>query len=326
VTKVTLRVLAEETGLSKFAVSRALAGKSGVSDATRTRVLEAAQRLGYRLPDPPRASVLGVIFDDRDHFNAELNMQIQSGLQSEAAQLGYGIRVHWMQHGEEFDHLLESCSGLLAVNIHGDADLERLRAWGRPVVRSGWTDPLEPVDTVGGTDHEAGAAAARALLDLGHREIAYVHGSENLRGRWERLYGLREVVEATPGARYHHIKWSPPQGFAQCLDDLLGTGIRPTAFFCAHDGLALTVVTDLLRRGCQIPEHASVMGFGDFSAAQLIQPALTTIRTPGRKIGMAAVRLLDARIRIPDWVQGPVRLMIPNEFVRRSSTGPAPAF
>ena len=47
-TKVTLRVLAEETGLSKFAVSRALAGKSGVSDATRTRVLEAAQRLGYR--------------------------------------------------------------------------------------------------------------------------------------------------------------------------------------------------------------------------------------------------------------------------------------
>lgn len=323
-TKVTLRVLAEETGLSKFAVSRSLAGKSGVSDATRARVIEAAQRLGYRLPLPASTSVLGVLFDDRDHINAELNMQIQSGLQSEAAQLGYGLRVHWMQHGEEFGHLLEACSGLLAVNLHNESDIARLRAWGRPVVRSGWTDPLEPVDTVSGTDHEAGAAAARALLDLGHREIAYVHGSENLRGRWERLYGLREVVEMTARARYHHIQWSSEQSFAQCLDELLGAGTRPTAFFCAHDGLALTVVTDLLRRGWRIPESASVMGFGDFSVAQLIHPALTTIRTPGRRMGMAAVRLLDARIRSPDWVQGPVRLMIPNEFVRRSSIGPSP--
>lgn len=320
-----MRVLAEYLELSKFAVSRALAGKSGVSDATRSRVVEAARQLGYRSPSPTPAPVLGVIFDRRDHMNSELHMQIQSGLQSEAARLGYGIRVHWVQNGEAFGPLLDGCGGLLAVNVHDKADARQLRSWGRPVVYSGWVNPLEPVDTVGGTDHEAGAAVGRILLDLGHREVVYVHGAENLRGRWERLYGLREVVEGVPGARYHHLRWQAGEGFSDHLTTLLDTGIQPTAFFCAHDGLALTVVTDLLGRGWRIPRDASVVGFGDFSAAQLIRPALTTIRTPGSEIGMVAVRLLDLRIRIPDWSPTPIRMLVPNTLVMRESMGPMPA-
>lgn len=323
--KVTLRVLAEHLGLSKFAVSRALAGKSGVSEATRSRVVETAKQLGYRSPSPATAPVLGVIFDTRDHMNSELHMQIQSGLQSEAARLGYEIRVRWAQNGEAFGPLLDGCNGLLAVNVHDPGDLKLLRSWGRPVVYSGWVNPLEPVDTVGGTDHEAGAAAGRALLDLGHREIVYVHGTENLRGRWERLYGLREVVETVDGARYHHLRWDAGEGFSDRLAALLDAGVQPTAFFCAHDGLALTVVTDLLGRGWRIPKDASVIGFGDFSAARLIRPGLTTIRTPGHEIGLISVRMLDLRIRTPGWSPVPVRMLVPNTLIMRDSMGPVKA-
>ena len=63
-------------------------------------------------------------------------------------------------------------------------------------MRIGWLDPLEPVDQVSGTDHEAGAAVATYLLELGHRVIAYVHGAPIYRGRKERYYGMREVLEA----------------------------------------------------------------------------------------------------------------------------------
>jgi LacI family transcriptional regulator len=322
--KVTLRVLAEETGLSKFAVSRALSGKSGVSEETRLRVVEAARRLGYRLADGPQAAVLGVVFDDRDHVNAELHMQMQSGLQAEAIRLGYATRVHWLQRPGDFEPLLAACAGLLAVNLQDPGDVALLARWSRPVVRSGWIEPLEPMDAIGGADHESGAAVARLLLGLGHREVAYVHGEGDLRGRWERLYGLREVIEREGGARYHHLRWEAGGGFAERLAALLADGIRPTAFFCAHDGLALTVVSDLLRLGWRIPEEASVVGFGDFTVARMIRPELTTIRTPGREMGAAAARLLDLRIRDPGAFQGPVRLMIPNRVVERASLGPAP--
>ena len=72
---------------------------------------------------------------------------------------------------------------------------------GVPIVRQGWLEPLEQVDQIGGTDHEAGSAVASYLLGLGHREIAYVHGDPRYRGRMERLYGLREVLEQDRGTR-----------------------------------------------------------------------------------------------------------------------------
>ncbi|MBP0651954.1 substrate-binding domain-containing protein, partial [Mycobacterium tuberculosis] len=70
-------------------------------------------------------------------------------------------------------------------------------------------------------------------------------------------------------------------GFAAAYDAIRGTGFEPTAFFCSHDGLALTVITELLSRGRRIPEDVSVVGFGDYSIATQISPALTTVRVPG---------------------------------------------
>ncbi len=64
--RVTLQMIAQETGLSKFAVSRALAGKSGVSEETRSRVAAAADRLGYRRAPTAEPLRIGLIFNDTD--------------------------------------------------------------------------------------------------------------------------------------------------------------------------------------------------------------------------------------------------------------------
>lgn len=71
--RVTLSTIAQETGLSKFAVSRSLSGKDGVSDETRRRVQEVADQLGYvRSPSDMEAPTLGVVFHDTDLINSEL--------------------------------------------------------------------------------------------------------------------------------------------------------------------------------------------------------------------------------------------------------------
>lgn len=323
--KVTLSTIAAHMGLSKFAVSRALSGKDGVSDETRRRVTAVADELGYVRPaDPVASRQLGIVFHDMDLINSELHLLIQSGFQAEARRRGYQVRMRWTHLTEEIEAFAPEVSALALVGPHTIETMQRIRALGVPVARQGWMAPLDPFDIVSGTDHEAGSAVAQFLYDLGHRKIAYVHGTPGYRGRIERYYGLREVLERLPDVEFREMKFETEMRFTEQLLRVQAEGFHPTAFFCAHDGLALTAVSELLRLGYRIPEDATVVGFGDFSAATQITPQLTTVKVHGLEIGAGLVRVLDDRInkRIPADV--PLRHMLTSHIVVRASSGPAP--
>jgi len=323
--RVTLSTIARKTGLSKFAVSRALSGKSGVSEETRRRVTATAEELGYvrAVPQPPATATLGLVFHDMDLVNSELQVLIQSGVQAEAQRLGYSVAVRWTHLADEIEEHVRQTAGAILVGPHERRALERAYAVGKPLVRSGWLLPLEQVDQVSGTDHEAGSAVANYLIALGHRSILYVHGAPGYRGRMERLYGLREVLERREDVTFTEMRFDADTRFTDTLLALKAKGTDPTAFFCAHDGLAVTVISELLRLGYAIPQDASVIGFGDYSSAVQISPALTTVRVHGRQHGAACVRLIDDRInkRIPPEI--PIRVQIAGQIIERDSCGVA---
>ena len=323
--RVTLSTIAKQTGLSKFAVSRSLSGKDGVSEETRKRVLGVAAELGYARAAPEVTSpVLGVVFHDTDLINSELHLLIQSGFQTEAQRCGYQVRMCWAHEADAVVAFARGCNGVALVGPHPHASMQAIKALGVPVVRNTWMDPLDPYDIVSGTDHEAGSAVADFLLGLGHRKIVYVQGTPGYRGRIERFSGLREVLERHDDVVFREMKFQAEMRFTEHLKEVHESGFFPTAFFCAHDGMALTVVSELLRLGYRIPEQVSVIGFGDYSAATQISPQLTTVKVHGRQIGSGLVRILDDRItaRIaPDFA---VRMMFAAHLVVRDSTGPAP--
>ena len=94
--RVTLATIAKQTGLSKFAVSRALSGKSGVSEETRAVVQQAAADLGYLRPTSTQTpNLMGIVFHDADLVNSELHLLIQTGFQAEAQRRGYQARMIW---------------------------------------------------------------------------------------------------------------------------------------------------------------------------------------------------------------------------------------
>ena len=323
--RVTLATIATHTGLSKFAVSRSLSGKDGVSDATRKLVCDVAKELGYAPPKPKGLQrALGLVFHDTDLVNSELHMMVQNGVQRAAQRLGYQVTMRWTHLPDEIESFARDCAGLIMVGPHGKPSVTRARATGTPIVRIGWLDPLEATDQVSGTDHEAGAAVATYLLELGHRVIAYVHGAPVYRGRKERYYGAREVLEARDDTVLRDLRFEAESRFSETLRALHAEGTRPTAFFCAHDGLAVTVVSDLLRLGYRIPEDVSVVGFGDFSSALQISPPLTTVRLRGADMGATCVRQLDDRIRGRIDPDVPLRVLVASTLVIRSSSGPAP--
>ena len=101
---------------------------------------------------------------------------------------------------------MRRCKAGILVGPHVREIIDRIYAIGIPVVRtSGFPDPLEPIDIVTGPDHEAGAAVAKFLVELGHREIAYVHGAPAIsrphRAALRRARGARGLP---PGAPARH--------------------------------------------------------------------------------------------------------------------------
>jgi LacI family transcriptional regulator len=321
--RITLGTIAQQMGLSKFAVSRALAGKSGVSEDTRRKVEAVALELGYVKPPPSRAPSLALVFNDTDYINSELQLMVQAGVHAEAKRRGYQVVSRWTHDIDEVEATMRHCQAGILVGPHDRAIFNRIYAICIPIVRtSGFPDPLEPIDIVTGPDHEAGAAVAKFLIELGHREIAYVHGAPRYRGRIERLYGVREVLEGYPDALLHDMRFEPELTFTQAFQSLRAGSIHPTAFFCAHDGLAVTVVSELLRLGFRIPEDVTVVGFGDFSSATQISPQLTTVTLPGEEMGASCVRLLDDKLnaRIPPDLR--VRITVAGRMVLRASSGP----
>lgn len=322
--RVTLQTIAREVGLSKYAVSRSLSGKSGVSEETRERIRETALRLGYSKPASQTAlGDIAVVFHDLDPVNSELHMQIQNGVQAEAHRLGMALRMLWTHSQGQLEELARTCAGLLLVGPHDREAIRAAMATGTPIIRFGWVDPLEDADQVSGTDHEAGQAVIQYLVDLGHRSIAYVHGTPGYRGRRERFYGAREIAERHPDVTLHVLQFEEENGFAETYRALKENGARPTAFFCAHDGLALTVVSELLGQGYRIPDDVSVVGFGDFSPAKQISPALTTVRMEGQECGAVGLRLLLERIENPRQPGTPARrVQVASRIIERRSTGP----
>lgn len=319
--KVTLQDIAEQVGLSKFAVSRALSGKDGVSEETRLRITGKAMEMGYlRAADVVSGQpIIQIVFAEHDPVNSELWMQMQNGIQKEASAAGFQLQSHWAPDVDQATAIAAMSTAIVLVGQHAPEIVATFRQSGRAVVRLGWVLPLEQVDQVTGADHEAGNAVGQYLIALGHRRIAFVHGTRVLRGRMERLFGLREAALAQGGVSVGEIQFSPEETFAEIFSGLDQRGERPTALFCSHDSLGVFVVSELHRLGYRVPEDVSVIGYGDFAAATQISPMLTTLRLPGGDMGIAAFRLLLDRMDRGKRQLPPQRLMLVPELVERDS-------
>jgi len=327
--RVTVQYIADQLGISKFAVSRALTGSSGVSEETRAAVVAEAARLGYVPRTRRRRSArIEIIYHDPDVAHRELWVEVQAGAQMEGARLGVETVVRWTDDAGALSQVTGQASGFILIGPHDASMLDAVRSFNVPCVRIGGAlPPLEPIDQVGGVDEEAVAAIAAHLLGFGHRRFVYVHGQLGYPGRINRLEHFREAVLAEQGTELREISFpadNAPGDFRAALERMEAEGFHPTAFFCGNDWVAVTVLTELLRMGIRVPEDASVVGFADYAIAAQTSPALTTARVPFREFGIAAVRLLLSRLGHFGEVNDlpPQRISLVGELVVRQSSGP----
>lgn len=327
--RVTVQLIADHLGISKFAVSRALAGKPGVSEETRRLIVDTASELGYvaRPRIDSATNGLEIIFHDPDVAHRELWVDVQAGVQEEGTRLGFATAVRWTADTSLPARLKDSTAGFILVGPQEAAMIEAARATGLPCVRIGPPlAALDPMDRVGAADSEASEVVADHLLALGHRNFVYAHGKPGYPGRVERLQSFASAVARQPDTSLRELSFpedDQADNFRASIEAMLVKGFEPTAFFCGNDGVAATVISELLRLGLKVPENISVVGFGGYPIATLVAPKLTTVLSPHREMGAAAVQIIHARIgrsgahsKLP-----PQRLNLVGKLIVRESTG-----
>ncbi len=306
-----------------------------VSEATRLRVLEAVEALGYQpnalarsLAGRPTRS-LGLVWaeegtglegDGLSAFLAGLGEALYAG--------GYTLTLAGgVAPGEVADRLRELLSrqvdGLLLLGTafpEDDLLSAGLAGRGCPLVVCGAVPEGITAARVDVDQREGTRLVAAHLLALGHRRLAYLDAPGDWPYRFRREGFLEAAGEASPHPEVSHVMTDGSEtGGYQAAERLLLGGHRPTAFACANDAVALGLMRAAWKHGLSIPEKVAVVGFGDCPAAAYTVPTLTTVRGSLRAVGAEAGRVLVEAVAGGRVAQGVY--LVPPKLVVRESCG-----
>lgn len=317
-------------------VSRVINDEPNVRDSTRTRVLDAIERLDYR-PDQSarrlagsRSYLIGLLYDNP---SASYVLDTQNGVLDRCRAGNYDLLINPCDYKspdllDEVESLVSHArlDGLILTPPLSDHAglVAMLRNKLIPFVMvapPGHPDEMRSVHT---NDREICYEMTRYLASLGHERIGYIVGHPDHGAVGTRFLGYRDGLSQV-GIRFQ--KALIEQGYnsyesgEKSARRLLSKKNRPTAIFAGNDEMAAGAMKAAHEMGLDIPDDLSVAGFDDIPLACQVWPALTTIRQPIREMGERAAELLLAQIR---GEQVSRVQMIPSTIVVRDSTGPVP--
>jgi DNA-binding LacI/PurR family transcriptional regulator len=333
---VTISDVARKAGVGVGTVSRVLNQSPRVSDTTRQRVLQVMMELDYA-PNPfaqrlslGKTLTLAVIvpFFTRPSFVERLR-----GIEAAIAETEYDLIVYNVESVEKRDEYFrrmsrpERIDGLIIISLSpSDEDVERFRKSGVPTVLVDARHPEVPRVVV--DDVTGGYVATRHLLDLGHRQIAFLGDAYpnpfNFTSSHHRFAGYQEALNEAgidPQAEYYVTGEHGRDVANELTHQLLSLEDPPTAVFAASDTQAMGALEAARERGVPVPDALSLIGYDDIEIAEYLD--LTTIHQPLFESGWSGINLLFQIIQgePPEMVgELPVRL------VERGTTAPPRPF
>ncbi|WP_017772509.1 LacI family DNA-binding transcriptional regulator [Paraburkholderia kururiensis] len=321
----TIRDVARAASVSIGTVSRALKNQPGLSDATRTRVIEVARSLGYDAAQlRPRIRRLTFLLH-RQHNNFAASPFFSHVLHGvEDACRERGIVPSLLTAGPTEDVVqqlrLHAPDAIAVAGFVEPETLATLTAMQRPLVLIDlWAPGLRSVNL----DNAAGAGLAmRHLFQQGHKRIAFIGGSLAHFSIAQRALGYRRAFfEAgllfDPSLEVNiDAGLAPDAGAALAMRRLLDApaSARPDAVFAYNDAAALAAMRVCLANGLRVPEDIAIVGFDDIPGAAHASPPLTTVAVDKEALGRRGVALL-----LED-TPGETEIRLPVQLITRAST------
>lgn len=325
---VTLRDVAEESGVSISTVSRILDDRGAPSrTATATKVRAAAERLGYRrnvFASNLRRGATGTIGVLVPRLTDAVMALMFEAVERAARRQGYFAVVATC--GDDADAERRATETLLDRGVDGlilataridDSLPASLRARGIPHVLVLRTDGVSP--SALGDDETGGYLAVRHLLDLGHRDIAVVTGPWFTSSGQDRLRGAQKALAEAgidlPDGRVISTGYGVDAG-SEAGYTLLRAEARPTAVFAANDNLAIGIIGAARNLGIVPGQDLSIVGYNDIPLASRLPTPLTSVATSFDQIATTALDQLLS----PQPAGVPIKRALPSLIPRASTS------
>lgn len=333
---VTIYEVAKAAGVSPKTAARILGGTPG-RPYNEKLVQEAAEKLGYIRNQQAaslrsgKSGLIGLVVPDIQNPYYPVFFQ---AVHDAAVSAGYQILLSstFGKNSEEVHSLRmferNRVEGIIlnAAETEDDEEcdavLARFLSRGVPVIVAGRPLRKLPADQIC-LQNKAGLVKSTSyLLKIGRRRIAFVSGSAQAQASKQRYEGYASALKehSLPVDRdlVSYGAFNADSGFQQARA-LLALPSPPDAFVATNDMLALGVIKACQSSGLNVPRDIAVIGFDDVPLAQLVAPALTTLRQPTTDIARDCVNLIVDRIRTKD--SGPPRQLIyePELIIRDSA-------
>lgn len=329
----TIKDVAAAAGVSIGTASRALNRRGRVSEATISRVTNAASKLGYQ-PDAIAQSlrrkstmVVGMLVTDLSNpFFAGVIRAAERRLQ----QAGYALLIGNTDNDARREQQLIDLFRRRRVDglILGPCEAEntdliaRLDAGDLPVVAydRNFDEGLSGLQVA---HRKAAYDATRHLLNLGHERIALLSSSVKLSPGYERIAGYRRALEdrgipfrdELVRAHQSSMEFVTSEAFS-----LMSIRPAPTAFLTLGTRMLAATLEGLRENGWRVPKDVSVLTIGDTDLARLYVPPISTMTWDLTSVGENLAELMLRRLD-PDTEKEPRRIMIPMKLVERGSCG-----
>ena len=332
---VSIEDVATAAGVSTATVSRAVRGLPRVSPATREKILGIADTLGYVASSSAsglatgRTKTIGVLapFVNRWFFSKAIE-----GADRELHARQYNLSLFNLGgHGSNRERLFsktmvdKQIDALLVLCMTlSHEEIEHLQKIDIPLVVVG--GHVEECAYICIDNYAAASTAVRHLIDLGHTDIALLHGDDETDLNFDvprvRIKAFQNVMaEAGLHVRPEWDVWgdftvsSGQEAFKRLWNR---PGRKPTAIFCASDEMAMGVIFEAHRAGVRVPEDLSVIGIDDHDFSEAI--GLTTVaQRPDEQAELGTKMLLDEL----DGLAGAVRSTVaPHRLIVRRTTAP----
>lgn len=324
--------VAELAGVSQSTVSRALAGSATITEATRSRVIEAARKLGYQVDD--RAArlrsgktetiavvVIGQAGAPPSSINP-FNFALLGSVCAEAADRGLHSLVSFQSEEERFFSQFVERGQADAVIVLGTTtnqaawDYFREANSAQPHMAF-WGSPFDDHAAIRSDNMAGGRLAVDQLLSAGYRRIGFVGDIDSPQRQFaERYEGYSAAMRdngLTPAPASSGEGATRQEQGRAAIAALLESGSPPDAVFAACDAMAFGAVAELRARGVELPADFGIIGFDGLGGGALCEPPLTTIEPD---FAAAAKQLVDAGLDPQD---GGLPGRVPVRLIDRAS-------
>jgi len=318
----TLWDVARIAKVSKSTASRALNGDYGVSEATRSRVLDVCKSIGYSPNKSARSlktggrTQVGIVLED---IRGPWGVEIVYGIYQTALRAGYDPILLLADVGRlgEISSTVKNFGGVVYVGAYEVREVELpLSTWETACVCA--YSIGKGVPSVVPDDRQGGWLATTKLLESGHRRIAVVMGPERLAPCRDRIQGYRDALRDSAQEIVAYGEWTLNDGYRHA-QRILQDHPDVTAFFAGDEHIACGIIYALKDLGKDVPRDVSVIAMGNRDITNHIRPTISTLRIPLMKIGETATGLLLQMISDKDRSGVERTISIDYDFIARES-------